>query len=180
MCERRHREPHDTIILLPGFTASSYIAAGSRYRAAVLTSVPTMIAMILRERFDRGSHRTRRWRGESRANSSLEIRFRPHFGILFPPSSRVRARTRASGEELERWQRRWEQSIGPSTGSYNRPGGFPREKHFPSGNACAARLMICGVSTSKAYKNASVSHTPAREFSVSSMASQRLSSSPNF
>ena len=62
MCERRHREPHDTIILLPGFTASSYIAAGSRYRAAVLTSVPTMIAMILRERFDRGSHRTRRWR----------------------------------------------------------------------------------------------------------------------
>ena len=45
MCERRHREPHDTIILLPGFTASSYIAAGSRYRAAVLTSVPTMIAM---------------------------------------------------------------------------------------------------------------------------------------
>ena len=93
---------------------------------------------------------------------------------------RVRARTRASGEELERWQRRWEQSIGPSTGSYNRPGGFAREKHFPSGNACAARLMICGVSTSKAYKNASVSHTPAREFSVSSMASQRLSSSPNF
>ena len=62
MCERRHREPHDTIILLPGFTASSYIAAGSRYRAAVLTSVPTMIAMILRERFDLGSHRTRRWR----------------------------------------------------------------------------------------------------------------------
>ena len=100
----------------------------------------------------------------------------PHFGILFPPSTRARAR----GEELERWQRRWEQSIGPSTGSYNRPGGFAREKHFPSGNACAARLMICGVSTSKAYKNASVSHTPAREFSVSSMASQQLSSSPNF
>ena len=72
MCERRHREPHDTIILLPGFTASSYIAAGSRYRAAVLTSVPTMIAMILRERFDRGSHRTRRWRGQSRANPSLD------------------------------------------------------------------------------------------------------------
>jgi hypothetical protein len=88
----------------------------------------------------------------------------------------ARAHARAHGEELERWQRRWEQSIGPGTGSYNRPGGFPREKHFPSGNACAARLMICGVSTSKAYKNASVSHTPAREFSVSSMASQRLSS----
>jgi hypothetical protein len=64
----------------------------------------------------------------------------------------------ACGEKLEPLQRRWEQSIGPGTGSYNRPGGFPREKHFPSGNACAARLMLCGVSTSKAYKNASVSH----------------------
>ena len=71
MCERRHREPHDTIILLPGFTASSYIAAGSRYRAAVLTSVPTMIAMILRERFDRGSHRTRRWRKQDSNPRSL-------------------------------------------------------------------------------------------------------------
>ena len=99
----------------------------------------------------------------------------------FIPAFSARTRAHAlSGEELERWQRRWEQSIGPSTGSYNRPGGFAREKHFPSGNACAARLMICGVSTSKTYKNASVSHTPAREFSVSSMASQRLSSSPNF
>jgi long-chain acyl-CoA synthetase len=39
----------DTIILLPGFTAASYIAAASTYRATVLTSVPTMIAMALRE-----------------------------------------------------------------------------------------------------------------------------------
>jgi long-chain acyl-CoA synthetase len=40
----------DTIILLPGFTAASYIEAASIYRATVLTSVPTMIAMMLRER----------------------------------------------------------------------------------------------------------------------------------
>ncbi len=41
---------HDTIILLPGFTAASYIAAASAHRATVLTSVPTMIAMVLREK----------------------------------------------------------------------------------------------------------------------------------
>jgi long-chain acyl-CoA synthetase len=41
---------HDTIILLPGFTAASYIAAASAHRATMLTSVPTMIAMALRER----------------------------------------------------------------------------------------------------------------------------------
>ena len=40
---------HDTIILLPGFTAASYIAAASAHRATLLTSVPTMIAMALRE-----------------------------------------------------------------------------------------------------------------------------------
>jgi long-chain acyl-CoA synthetase len=40
---------HDTIILLPGFTAASYIAAASAHRATVLTSVPTMIAMALRD-----------------------------------------------------------------------------------------------------------------------------------
>jgi long-chain acyl-CoA synthetase len=40
---------HDTIILLPGFTAPSYIAAASAYRASALTSVPTMIAMVLRD-----------------------------------------------------------------------------------------------------------------------------------
>src|SRR6266700_3678960 len=41
---------HDTIILLPGFTAASYLAAASAHRATVLTSVPTMIAMALLER----------------------------------------------------------------------------------------------------------------------------------
>ncbi|HEV8678159.1 MAG TPA: class I adenylate-forming enzyme family protein [Stellaceae bacterium] len=40
---------HDTIILLPGFTAASYIAAAGTHRATALTSVPTMIAMMLRE-----------------------------------------------------------------------------------------------------------------------------------
>jgi acyl-CoA synthetase (AMP-forming)/AMP-acid ligase II len=39
----------DTVILLPGFTAASYIAAASAHRATTLTSVPTMIAMMLRE-----------------------------------------------------------------------------------------------------------------------------------
>jgi len=37
-----------TIVLLPGFTAASYIAAAAQYRVNVLTSVPTMIAMMLR------------------------------------------------------------------------------------------------------------------------------------
>ena len=41
---------HDTIILLPGFTAPSYIAAAGTHRATALTSVPTMIAMVLREK----------------------------------------------------------------------------------------------------------------------------------
>jgi long-chain acyl-CoA synthetase len=41
---------HHTVILLPGFTAASYVAAASAYRATALTSVPTMIAMVLRER----------------------------------------------------------------------------------------------------------------------------------
>jgi long-chain acyl-CoA synthetase len=40
----------DTVILLPGFTAPSYIAAAGAHRATTLTSVPTMIAMMLRER----------------------------------------------------------------------------------------------------------------------------------
>jgi long-chain acyl-CoA synthetase len=39
----------DTVILLPGFTARSYIEAAGTYRATVLTSVPTMIAMMMRE-----------------------------------------------------------------------------------------------------------------------------------
>ena len=33
----------------PGFTAHGYIEAAATYRATALTSVPTMIAMILRE-----------------------------------------------------------------------------------------------------------------------------------
>ena len=40
---------HDTVILLPGFTVQSYIEAAGTYRATILTSVPTMIAMVLRE-----------------------------------------------------------------------------------------------------------------------------------
>jgi acyl-CoA synthetase (AMP-forming)/AMP-acid ligase II len=41
---------HDTVILLPGFTVESYIGAAATYRATTLTSVPTMIAMMLREK----------------------------------------------------------------------------------------------------------------------------------
>ena len=40
---------HDTVILLPGFTARSYIEAAAMYRATALTSLPTMIAMVSRE-----------------------------------------------------------------------------------------------------------------------------------
>jgi acyl-CoA synthetase (AMP-forming)/AMP-acid ligase II len=39
----------ETTILLPGFTAASYVAAASAHRATALTSVPTMIAMILQQ-----------------------------------------------------------------------------------------------------------------------------------
>jgi acyl-CoA synthetase (AMP-forming)/AMP-acid ligase II len=39
-----------TIVLLPSFTAPAYIDAASRYRVQALTAVPTMIAMMLRER----------------------------------------------------------------------------------------------------------------------------------
>lgn len=39
-----------TIVLLPSFTAQSYIDAASRYQVNALTAVPTMIAMMLRER----------------------------------------------------------------------------------------------------------------------------------
>jgi long-chain acyl-CoA synthetase len=41
---------HDTVVLLPGFTPASYIEAAGRYRCTTLTSVPTMIALALRER----------------------------------------------------------------------------------------------------------------------------------
>ena len=40
----------DTIVLLPQFTTRGYIEAAARHRVAQLTSVPTMIAMMLRER----------------------------------------------------------------------------------------------------------------------------------
>jgi len=40
----------DTIVLLPSFTAAGYIDAIGAHRVNVLTSVPTMIAMMLRER----------------------------------------------------------------------------------------------------------------------------------
>jgi long-chain acyl-CoA synthetase len=40
----------DTIVLLPQFTAATYIEAIGRCRVDMLTSVPTMIAMMLRER----------------------------------------------------------------------------------------------------------------------------------
>jgi long-chain acyl-CoA synthetase len=40
----------DTIVLLPQFTAAAYIEAIGRCRVDMLTSVPTMIAMMLRER----------------------------------------------------------------------------------------------------------------------------------
>jgi acyl-CoA synthetase (AMP-forming)/AMP-acid ligase II len=39
----------DTIVLLPGFTTASYIDAIAAHRVTALTSVPTMIAMMLRE-----------------------------------------------------------------------------------------------------------------------------------
>jgi acyl-CoA synthetase (AMP-forming)/AMP-acid ligase II len=39
----------DTIVLLPQFTTKGYVEAAARHRVAFLTSVPTMIAMILRE-----------------------------------------------------------------------------------------------------------------------------------
>jgi acyl-CoA synthetase (AMP-forming)/AMP-acid ligase II len=40
----------DTIVLLPQFTTQGYIEAAAQHRVAFLTSVPTMIAMMLREK----------------------------------------------------------------------------------------------------------------------------------
>jgi acyl-CoA synthetase (AMP-forming)/AMP-acid ligase II len=40
----------DTIVLLPQFTTKGYIEAAARHRVQFLTSVPTMIAMMLREK----------------------------------------------------------------------------------------------------------------------------------
>jgi len=40
----------DTVVLLPQFTTRGYVEAAAKHRVAFLTSVPTMIAMMLRER----------------------------------------------------------------------------------------------------------------------------------
>ncbi len=40
----------DTVVLLPQFTTRGYIEAAAKHRVAFLTSVPTMIAMLLREK----------------------------------------------------------------------------------------------------------------------------------
>jgi len=40
----------DTIVLLPQFTTKGYVEAAAKHRVAFLTSVPTMIAMMLRDR----------------------------------------------------------------------------------------------------------------------------------
>ena len=47
----------DTIVLLPQFTTKGYIEAAARHRVAFLTSVPTMIAMMLRETRASGQQR---------------------------------------------------------------------------------------------------------------------------
>jgi long-chain acyl-CoA synthetase len=40
---------HNTIVMLPNFTAHRYIEAIGRHRCTAITSVPTMVAMMLRE-----------------------------------------------------------------------------------------------------------------------------------
>jgi acyl-CoA synthetase (AMP-forming)/AMP-acid ligase II len=40
----------DTVVLLPQFTTRGYIEAAAKHRVGFLTSVPTMIAMLLREK----------------------------------------------------------------------------------------------------------------------------------
>lgn len=40
---------HGTMVLLPGFTAQGYIAAIGRWRCTALTSVPTMMARVVKE-----------------------------------------------------------------------------------------------------------------------------------
>ena len=40
----------DTVVLLPSFTARTYLDAIEHYRCTLITSVPPMIAMVLRER----------------------------------------------------------------------------------------------------------------------------------
>ena len=46
----------DTVVLLPQFTTKGYVEAAAKHRVAFLTSVPTMIAMLLRERELLASH----------------------------------------------------------------------------------------------------------------------------
>src|SRR5258705_2642314 len=40
----------DTVVLLPQFTTKGYIEAAAKHKVGFLTSVPTMIAMLLREK----------------------------------------------------------------------------------------------------------------------------------
>ena len=40
----------DTVVLLPQFTTRGYVEAAAKHKVAFLTSVPTMIAMLLREK----------------------------------------------------------------------------------------------------------------------------------
>jgi long-chain acyl-CoA synthetase len=40
---------HDSVVLLPRFTPASYVDALSRYRCTILSAVPPMMAMMLRE-----------------------------------------------------------------------------------------------------------------------------------
>jgi acyl-CoA synthetase (AMP-forming)/AMP-acid ligase II len=49
MCQATLANGH-TVVLLPSFTSASFIDAAARYRVHALTGVPTMLAMVLRER----------------------------------------------------------------------------------------------------------------------------------
>jgi len=49
MCQTTFNQG-DTVVLLPQFTTKGYLEAAAEHRVGFLTSVPTMIAMILRER----------------------------------------------------------------------------------------------------------------------------------
>jgi long-chain acyl-CoA synthetase len=46
----------DTVVLLPQFTTKGYVEAAAKHRVAFLTSVPTMMAMMLREKELLASH----------------------------------------------------------------------------------------------------------------------------
>jgi long-chain acyl-CoA synthetase len=49
MCQTTF-EQGDTVVLLPQFTTKGYIEAAARHRVGFLTSVPTMMAMLVREK----------------------------------------------------------------------------------------------------------------------------------